>query len=331
MGQRANLVIFENQNWQLYYDHWCANRLDIELFWGPDIAKNFIQQRQPLDSKNSWLNSVWCEGGCIIDFDIKLLLWFGGIDILYSIPLRRAYLALQQEQWEGWIIQWANNGIIDLGAYLEVPALNFVSKYHEPDQSEHFYINQNYPADNNLLLTVQEKGRSQAAQISGNEEGLELGIHQLETLLSFPRSNELKWIGDEFPVKGIHLDLDHQTLYFWIATYPVTEIDKTISQAWYGWNYVNLDGKFEKQINLAKTAVISLPLYKVNTHQLNIIQRIRLNLNKQASNPAQNLLDKMDENTQLNLATFESRGSFGSVEEKLERLNELEKRIPIHG
>jgi hypothetical protein len=31
MEQRANLVVVNDGDWQLYYDHWCANRLDIEL------------------------------------------------------------------------------------------------------------------------------------------------------------------------------------------------------------------------------------------------------------------------------------------------------------
>jgi len=26
MGQRANLVIVRQQDWRLYYDHWCAKR-----------------------------------------------------------------------------------------------------------------------------------------------------------------------------------------------------------------------------------------------------------------------------------------------------------------
>jgi hypothetical protein len=42
MGQRANLLIIESGRGTLYYDHWCANRLDDELFWGPEEALHFI-------------------------------------------------------------------------------------------------------------------------------------------------------------------------------------------------------------------------------------------------------------------------------------------------
>ena len=101
MGQRANLVIYKNRDWSLYYDHWCANRLDIELFWGPESATEFVKQRSPLDDRDDWLDEVWCEGGALIDHDSQLLLWFGGEDIIYDIPLRRAFLELMTYRWKG--------------------------------------------------------------------------------------------------------------------------------------------------------------------------------------------------------------------------------------
>lgn len=106
MGQRANLVIVRRGDWRLYYDHWCANRLDIELFWGPRLAAELIEQRAPLDDRQGWLDEVWCEGAAVLDEDRQVLLWFGGEDVLYDIPLRRAFLELMRCQWPGWEVRW---------------------------------------------------------------------------------------------------------------------------------------------------------------------------------------------------------------------------------
>jgi hypothetical protein len=65
MGQRANLLIIESGRGTLYYDHWCANRLDDELFWGPEEALHFIRQRDPIGA-DGWLDEVWCEGAAVV-------------------------------------------------------------------------------------------------------------------------------------------------------------------------------------------------------------------------------------------------------------------------
>ena len=33
VGQRANLIVIREDGWQIYHDHWRANRLDVELVW----------------------------------------------------------------------------------------------------------------------------------------------------------------------------------------------------------------------------------------------------------------------------------------------------------
>src|SRR5438874_1905161 len=118
MGQRANLVVVRNGAWKLFYDHWCANRLDTELFWGPGLATQFIEQRAALEDRNDWLDEVWAEGAAIVDHDHQTLLWYGGEDILYDIPRRRVLLEMMQSQWPAWMIRWAAGGIAEIGAYV---------------------------------------------------------------------------------------------------------------------------------------------------------------------------------------------------------------------
>ena len=43
MGNRANFVIVENQDWQLYYSHWAGCRILDALIGGPDLALRYAQ------------------------------------------------------------------------------------------------------------------------------------------------------------------------------------------------------------------------------------------------------------------------------------------------
>ncbi|MBC8059312.1 MAG: hypothetical protein H7Y18_01450 [Clostridiaceae bacterium] len=88
MGQRANLIIVKKDSYDLYYSHWCANTLPRDIFWGPEHAINFIQLQVKKDIDDWWLDDIWAEGGVIVDIEKKILLMYGGENILFDIPLR---------------------------------------------------------------------------------------------------------------------------------------------------------------------------------------------------------------------------------------------------
>jgi hypothetical protein len=106
MGQRANLIIAGPEGYDLYYSHWRANTLPTDLFWGPEYAQAFVRIQRPVD-QDGWLDTIWSEGGAVIDTARRTLLLYGGEDILYDVPLRRMYLELLQTVWANWTIRWA--------------------------------------------------------------------------------------------------------------------------------------------------------------------------------------------------------------------------------
>ena len=83
MGQRANLAIGNANNYELFYSHWCANTLPRDLFWGADHALEFISRQRAVSRDDGWLDTVWAEGGAVIDPNDRVLLLFGGEDVLY--------------------------------------------------------------------------------------------------------------------------------------------------------------------------------------------------------------------------------------------------------
>jgi hypothetical protein len=53
MGNRANLVIVENGQWQLHYSHWAGCRMLDALAFGPDFALRYIRSHR-LCAKDEW-------------------------------------------------------------------------------------------------------------------------------------------------------------------------------------------------------------------------------------------------------------------------------------
>lgn len=125
MGHRANLMIIREGNYSLYYSHWCAITLPSDLFWGPEAAVAFIEQQEPAEG---WLDNAWAEGCACVDLDHRHLLWYGGEDEHYEIPLRRHLLKMMQPLWPGWTIEWASSGILDMAAYVGYPVEELISE-----------------------------------------------------------------------------------------------------------------------------------------------------------------------------------------------------------
>ncbi|MCY7556816.1 MULTISPECIES: hypothetical protein [Paenibacillus] len=111
--------------------HWCANTLPKDLFLGEQHAVKFIEMQKRVD-ESGWLDDVWAEGGAIVDLDKKKLVFYGGEDILYNVPLRNFYLKLMRTIWSGWEIAWAYEGILDLANYVGYPQEKILT-YGEDD------------------------------------------------------------------------------------------------------------------------------------------------------------------------------------------------------
>jgi hypothetical protein len=331
MGQRANLVIVRHRNWRLYYDHWCANRLDVELFWGPCLAADYIEQLEPLSDRNDWLDEVWCEGAVVLDEDEKVLLWYGGEDIIYNIPRRRAFLDLMKCQWQGWDIRWATGGIVEIGSYVGLPADIFLV---DKTPEEGFKVLTEYPEANETLLTVRQQGRCLATRVHGDVEALELGPSQLTMLRDVAREPSILWI-EEMPNGGLHIDIEAQSLHYWRSE-PAAGIEDRVRRNWDGWQTEWLGDRFEKHLRLASMD-IQLP-HPPDTADLqrSLLQHLRENCTHIASNPARDpayirmLAAKYEsEEIETNPWTDVNRSSVGFATEKLQILDTLESRVPI--
>lgn len=324
MGQRANLVVVQGGGWCLYYDHWCANRLDVELFWGPADALRFIEQCGPAEP-SAWLDEVWCEGAALVDLDHRVLLFFGGEDALWDIPLRRAHLSLMAETWPGWDIRWADEGIVSLGTYLGLPRETFLDA--DRNARDSFKVLNEYPEDNLTLLTVTAAGTTTAGRVYGEAEALEGGPGSLDDVIGLEGARALEWTG-EMPTGGLHLDFDRRTLAFWWA-HDTPAIEDRVADAWPGWDATWLRDRYEAHLELAGLD-IRLPVRPPAELQAARLADLRRLCHHEAKNPVRELAARIGA-TDINPATDAARGSVGDQAGKLRLLDELSRRLPGAG
>ena len=117
MGNRANLVIVENGQWQLHYSHWAGCRMLDALAFGPDFALRYIRSHR-LCAKDEWTDPVWADGGAVVDVDRRRLLFFGD-ELMTTMAERRAMLGVLALTWPDYSVGWAYGGTDEMVAYLD--------------------------------------------------------------------------------------------------------------------------------------------------------------------------------------------------------------------
>jgi hypothetical protein len=102
MGNRANFVVVKNQDWGLYHSHWAGCRIFDALIGGPDFALRYAQTLRPCP-KDQWVDPVWADGGAVVDFDRRRLLFFGD-ELMVAMAERRALMGVLAVVWPGYAI-----------------------------------------------------------------------------------------------------------------------------------------------------------------------------------------------------------------------------------
>lgn len=112
MGNRANFVIVQDHDWQLYYSHWAGCRMLDALIGGPDLALGYAASLRRWE-KNDWCAATWADGGAVVDLDRRRVLFFGE-PLMVEMNVRRALISALATVWPGYEICWAYDGTEEL-------------------------------------------------------------------------------------------------------------------------------------------------------------------------------------------------------------------------
>lgn len=262
-GQRANLIVVENGDYELYYDHWCASCLERLVFWGEEFSVRFFRAHN--EDKQVWLDTVWCEGGAVIDRERKQLLFFGGESEVYSnLQCRTIYMDLLQYMWKGYSVKWAYNEIVDLAGHVGISR----EKVIDPTTLEY--------SDDDLIIAYTFACRDEdvvegictvrmldgnmlvlpMSDLAGGHDVLFCGERLVESLEKFPsRKPESINYSSGFPLHGMHIDFVSKELGFWWAAHPLY-IPERLQPFWPGWRIHLWEGNYMNHLQAAGGALI---------------------------------------------------------------------------
>ncbi|MFF2483836.1 hypothetical protein [Paenibacillus sp. NPDC058071] len=247
MGQRANLVILQANGYELYYNHWCANTLPNELFWGENHARSFIEAQAKV-ANDDWLNEVWAEGGALMDLENRKLLFFGGEEERYNIPYRRLFIKLMDIVWEDWEIEWAEEGIISIVEYLGLPRQIVLSDAEDELGNSPVIGSSRDLVWSDIVSSITfGDGETVIFPLQGGIE--EYLFHGPNILSQFKRSFGypdlcIEERGEEFPVAGFHVNSLSKELHFWRADPAASPIHK-LKDIWAGWQVFDYGDQYE--------------------------------------------------------------------------------------
>lgn len=254
MGHRANLVLVNEDGYELFYCHWCSKDIPVDVFWGPQYTLPYIRQ-QKVVAPDHWMNHVWAEGGVLLDPRKQALLLYGGEDLALSIPLKRLYLELLRIVWAGWDVRWAHDGIADLGAYVGRDRRAARSEDEPPTPDGHELDAPQQQKYINLVGSFVLEDRQTRLFALGSlraSETLCYGpslIDTARTARSYDRLPLHRWLAaSDFPLGGFHIDLPQKRLLYWSADDPGSR--EVIADYWPGWTVEWLYDNYEAHLAL---------------------------------------------------------------------------------
>lgn len=112
MGNRANYIVKQNSEFNLYYAHWRSVNICTDLLLG---ARAFLKYTSTCKEVEELLSWTYLEGCVFVDLDTKQLL-FWEAEHLQCTTVRRKFLQKLQKKWRGWGIQYCDREMEILGA-----------------------------------------------------------------------------------------------------------------------------------------------------------------------------------------------------------------------
>ena len=238
VGQRANLVLGNRSGYELFYSHRRANTLDADLFWGPDRALEFIRRHGAVTEGADWLDEIWAEGGVVLDLDARHVLFFGGEDVLFDVPLRRVHLSLMRALWPGWTVQWAHGHIAELASYVGRDGEDLLDMDVDPSWVPEL----KEPAERGWISSLISVRRADgtwklhALDVDIADVAL-LGPRWLPRLFaaSLPAEYDYAARSSSFPTGGLHINEARRGVEVWLA-HPKGAFERRLRAAWAGWD-----------------------------------------------------------------------------------------------
>ncbi len=244
MGNRANFVIVNDQDWQLYYSHWAGCRMLDALIGGPQFALRYARSLRQC-AKDQWVDPVWAGGGAVVDLDRRRLLFFGD-ELMVEMRERRALMSVLAAVWPEYAICWAYDGTTELAGYVgaELPP-------HTWDNRPRLRLARDRNALCHLVSVVDATGQVRMWPLWWH---LSKAWHGPALLDKLPGRGVRSLTLGKIPDGGVHIDVPRKTLGAW-QTADTVGIFNALPDLWSGWQTECWEDRFEEQAIRCKGAL----------------------------------------------------------------------------
>jgi hypothetical protein len=237
MGNRANLVIVENGQWQLHYSHTTGCCMLDALAFGPDFALRYIRlhRRCPRDE---WTDPPWADGGALVDVDARRLLFFGD-ELMTTMPERRAMLAVLAVTWPDYAVGWAYGGTDEIAAYVGAEPRRPIGRNGQP-------LKRARGRDGlcHVVSVIDEDGTLRLWPLWWGYSSAWQGPSMLKTL---PGKGVTRMHRVTIPESGVHVDVPNRSVGVW-TTSEARGLFDALDDRWPGWRTECWDDRYEEQV-----------------------------------------------------------------------------------
>lgn len=235
MGNRANLVLVDQDGWQLRYSHWAGCRMLDALIAGPEMAKRYVLGQQAV---SFWTDELWADGGLVLDLVQRRLLFFGE-ELMSTMNERRAMFELLAIVWPGFSIRWLYDGTAEVASYVGAS----FSLRDKPSQPELKLVS-DITKLHHLVTVFGADGQLRVWPLWWGSNAAWHGPNLLRMLPGAGRDAVKLGI---VPESGVHVDERSKTLGVWMTT-SVPGLTRWLAGLWPGWRVELWDDRYEEQL-----------------------------------------------------------------------------------
>ncbi|MGH3562490.1 MAG: hypothetical protein ACRDTN_11990 [Mycobacterium sp.] len=247
MGNRANFVVVEDGDWRLYYSHWAGCRMLDALIGGPPLALRYVHSLRRCP-RQEWVDPLWADGGALVDFDRRRLLFFGD-ELLVDMGERRAVMSALAAIWDDYAIGWAYDGAVELAGYVGAEL-----RPYDWDMQPELRLTRDRNALCHLVSVVDTGGRIRLWPLRWD---LSQAWHGPALLDRLPGRGVTRLALGKIPEGGVHVDLRRKTVGAW-QTADTMGIFHALDELWAGWQTECWEDRFEEQL-IRCNGVLRLP------------------------------------------------------------------------
>ena len=237
MGNRANFVIVQNHDWQLYYSHWGGCRILDALIGGPDLALRYAASLRRCE-KDEWCDPAWAEGGAVVDFDQCRVLFFGE-PLMISMNERRALMDVLKTVWPDFEICWAYDGTEELAGYVGAQL-----RPADWDRKPTLKLARGRQHMCHLISVVDASGKLRFWPLWWH---LSKAWHGPALFDKLPGPGITRIKLGKIPEGGAHIDMQRKTLGAW-QTADTMGFFAALPAVWDGWQTEVWDDRYEEHV-----------------------------------------------------------------------------------